>query len=168
MIFGEGLSDRPHRRRGVSPILVRRDAESRSLLAMEMARLCCGNMTSWSAWWRRRSAAEGRNTDRIHGMSSTWSGGKELQENRYDGETEQYYQCARYYNPVMYYGPSGKNSDCNHGADVEKNAQKENVPWSEVHWTDHSTPQHHTNPNQHFFNYKTEEKRKNPCPGRTS
>lgn len=32
-------------------------------------------------------------------------------------------------------------------------ANGRNVPWSEVHWTDHSTPQHHTNPHQHFFNY---------------
>ena len=32
-------------------------------------------------------------------------------------------------------------------------ANGQNVPWSEVHWTDHSTPQHHTNPHQHIFNY---------------
>ena len=76
---------------------------------------------------------------------------------QYDGETEQYYLRARYYNPVtgrfmqedayrgdglnlyaycannpvMYYDPSGESSDCNHGADVEKNAQKENVTGEE-------------------------------------
>lgn len=27
------------------------------------------------------------------------------------------------------------------------------VPWSEVHWTDHGTPHHHTNPHQHIFQY---------------
>jgi len=27
------------------------------------------------------------------------------------------------------------------------------VPWSEVHWTDHGTPHHHTNPHQHIFEY---------------
>jgi len=27
------------------------------------------------------------------------------------------------------------------------------VPWSEVHWTDHGTPYHHTNPHQHIFEY---------------
>ncbi|WP_317233308.1 RHS repeat-associated core domain-containing protein, partial [Serratia fonticola] len=27
------------------------------------------------------------------------------------------------------------------------------VPWSEVHWGDHGTPQHHTNPHQHTFRY---------------
>ena len=32
-------------------------------------------------------------------------------------------------------------------------ANGQNVPWSEVYWTDHSTPQHHTNPHQHIFNY---------------
>lgn len=26
------------------------------------------------------------------------------------------------------------------------------VPWSEVHWTDHGTP-HHPNPHQHIFEY---------------
>ena len=71
---------------------------------------------------------------------------------QYDGETEQYYLRSRYYNPVigrfmqedvyrgdglnlyaycannpvMYYDPSGRNGDCNHGANVEKNAQREN------------------------------------------
>lgn len=29
----------------------------------------------------------------------------------------------------------------------------QNVPWSEVHWTDHGTPKHHTNPHQHIFEY---------------
>ncbi len=72
---------------------------------------------------------------------------------QYDAETEQYYLRARYYNPVigrfmqedtyrgdglnlyaycannpvMYYDPSGRNSDCNHATDAEKNAQQENV-----------------------------------------
>ena len=32
-------------------------------------------------------------------------------------------------------------------------ANGQNVPWSEVHWTDHSTPHHHTNPHQHIFEY---------------
>ena len=32
-------------------------------------------------------------------------------------------------------------------------ANGKNVPWSEVHWTDHSTPQYHTNPHQHIFEY---------------
>lgn len=27
------------------------------------------------------------------------------------------------------------------------------VPWSEVHWTDHGTPHHHKNPHQHIFEY---------------
>jgi len=27
------------------------------------------------------------------------------------------------------------------------------VPWSEVHWTDHGSPHHHTNPHQHIFEY---------------
>ena len=27
------------------------------------------------------------------------------------------------------------------------------VPWSEVHWTDHGTPYHHTNPHHHIFEY---------------
>ena len=27
------------------------------------------------------------------------------------------------------------------------------VPWSEVHWTDHGTPQFHTNPHEHIFEY---------------
>ncbi len=27
------------------------------------------------------------------------------------------------------------------------------VPWSEVHWTDHGSPHHHTNPHQHVFRY---------------
>lgn len=27
------------------------------------------------------------------------------------------------------------------------------VPWSEVHWTDHGMPQHHANPHQHIFEY---------------
>ena len=27
------------------------------------------------------------------------------------------------------------------------------VPWSEVHWTDHGTPHHHTSPHQHIFEY---------------
>ncbi len=27
------------------------------------------------------------------------------------------------------------------------------VPWSEVHWTDHGSPHHHTNPHQHVFQY---------------
>ena len=27
------------------------------------------------------------------------------------------------------------------------------VPWSEVHWTNHGTPQHHANPHQHIFIY---------------
>ncbi|RKI98294.1 RHS repeat-associated core domain-containing protein [bacterium D16-54] len=72
---------------------------------------------------------------------------------QYDVETEQYYLRARYYNPVigrfmqedtyrgdglnlyaycannpvMYYDPSGRNSDCNHATDAEKNTQQENV-----------------------------------------
>ena len=72
---------------------------------------------------------------------------------QYDAETEQYYLRVRYYNPVigrfmqedtyrgdglnlyaycannpvMYYDPSGRNSDCNHATDAEKNAQQENV-----------------------------------------
>ena len=29
----------------------------------------------------------------------------------------------------------------------------QDVPWSEVHWTDHGTPYHHTNPHQHIFEY---------------
>ena len=29
----------------------------------------------------------------------------------------------------------------------------QDVPWSEVHWTDHGTPHHHTNPHQHIFEY---------------
>ena len=32
-------------------------------------------------------------------------------------------------------------------------ANGQNVPWSEVHWTDHGTPHHHTNPHQHIFEY---------------
>ena len=32
-------------------------------------------------------------------------------------------------------------------------ANGQNVPWSEVHWTDHGTPYHHTNPHQHIFEY---------------
>ena len=32
-------------------------------------------------------------------------------------------------------------------------ANGHDVPWSEVHWTDHDTPQHHTNPHQHIFEY---------------
>ena len=27
------------------------------------------------------------------------------------------------------------------------------VPWSEVHWTDHGTPNNHSNPHQHIFEY---------------
>ena len=27
------------------------------------------------------------------------------------------------------------------------------VPWSEVHWTDHGTSQFHTNPHEHIFEY---------------
>lgn len=27
------------------------------------------------------------------------------------------------------------------------------VPWSEVHWTDHGTPHHHPSPHQHIFEY---------------
>ena len=27
------------------------------------------------------------------------------------------------------------------------------VPWSEVHRTDHGTPHHHVNPHQHIFEY---------------
>ncbi len=30
------------------------------------------------------------------------------------------------------------------------------VPWSEVHWTDHGTPHHHTSPHQHVFEYNTD------------
>ena len=30
----------------------------------------------------------------------------------------------------------------------------QDVPWSEVHWTDHGTPHHHMNPHQHIFEYK--------------
>lgn len=37
-------------------------------------------------------------------------------------------------------------------------ANGQNVPWSEIHWTDHGTPHHHTNPHQHIFEY-------NPCKG---
>lgn len=32
-------------------------------------------------------------------------------------------------------------------------ANGKGVPWSEVHWTDHGTPHHHTNPHQHIFEY---------------
>ena len=32
-------------------------------------------------------------------------------------------------------------------------ANGQNVPWSEVHWGDHGTPHHHTNPHQHIFEY---------------
>ena len=32
-------------------------------------------------------------------------------------------------------------------------ANGQNVPWSEIHWTDHGTPHHHTNPHQHIFEY---------------
>ena len=28
-----------------------------------------------------------------------------------------------------------------------------NVPWSEVHWTNHGTPQYHANPHQHIFKF---------------
>ena len=49
-----------------------------------------------------------------------------MQEDAYRGDgLNLYAYCAN--NPVMYYDPSGESSDCNHGADVEKNAQKENV-----------------------------------------
>ena len=30
-------------------------------------------------------------------------------------------------------------------------ANGQNIPWSEVLWTDHGTPYHHTNPHQHVF-----------------
>ena len=33
-------------------------------------------------------------------------------------------------------------------------ANGEDVPWSEVHWTDHGTPEYHSNPHQHIFEYK--------------
>ncbi len=33
-------------------------------------------------------------------------------------------------------------------------ANGQNVPWSEVHWTDHGAPHHHTNPHQHIFEYR--------------
>jgi RHS repeat-associated protein len=32
-------------------------------------------------------------------------------------------------------------------------ANGQNVPWSEVHWSDHGDPKHHTNPHQHIFEY---------------
>ncbi|QNU65818.1 hypothetical protein EHE19_013025 [Ruminiclostridium herbifermentans] len=35
-------------------------------------------------------------------------------------------------------------------------ANGQNVPLSEVHWTDHCTPQYHTNPHQHIFTYEWE------------
>ena len=72
---------------------------------------------------------------------------------QYDAEMEQYYLRARYYNPmigrfmqedtyrgdglnlyaycannpVMYYDPSGRNSDCNHARGAKENTQQENV-----------------------------------------
>ncbi len=42
------------------------------------------------------------------------------------------------------------------GNPIPLNKQKVNghdVPWGEVHWTDHGTPYHHTNPHQHIFEY---------------
>ncbi len=36
-------------------------------------------------------------------------------------------------------------------------ANGKNVPLSEVHWTDHGTPSHHTNPHQHVFEYKPDQ-----------
>ena len=35
----------------------------------------------------------------------------------------------------------------------KQNINGQNVPWSEVHWTDNGTPHHHTNPHQHIFEY---------------
>jgi hypothetical protein len=35
-------------------------------------------------------------------------------------------------------------------------ANGQNVPWSEVHWTDHGTPKYHVNPHQHIFTYEWE------------
>jgi len=32
-------------------------------------------------------------------------------------------------------------------------ANGQDVPWSEIHWSDHGTPQFHTNPHQHIFEY---------------
>jgi len=32
-------------------------------------------------------------------------------------------------------------------------ANGQNIPWSEVHWSDHGDPKHHTNPHQHIFEY---------------
>lgn len=32
-------------------------------------------------------------------------------------------------------------------------ANGKNVPWSEVHWGDHGTPEYHANPHQHEFIY---------------
>ena len=33
----------------------------------------------------------------------------------------------------------------------------QDVPWSEVHWTDHGTPHHHTSPHQHILEYKPDQ-----------
>lgn len=32
-------------------------------------------------------------------------------------------------------------------------ANGKNVPWSEVHWGDHGTPEYHVSPHQHEFIY---------------
>ena len=36
---------------------------------------------------------------------------------------------------------------------VKPSANGYDVPWSEVHWTDHGTSQFHTNPHEHIFEY---------------
>ena len=46
-------------------------------------------------------------------------------------------------------------------------ANGHDVPLSEVHWTDHGTPHHHTNPHQHVFEYNPDKGgwiRKGPTP----
>lgn len=32
-------------------------------------------------------------------------------------------------------------------------ANGHDIPWSEVHWTNHGKPQFHTNPHEHIFKY---------------
>jgi hypothetical protein len=52
--------------------------------------------------------------------------GRFMQEDTYRGDgLNLYAYCAN--NPVMYYDPSGRNTNCNHTTNAEENVQQENV-----------------------------------------
>lgn len=57
--------------------------------------------------------------------------GRFMQEDAYRGDgLDLYAYCAD--DPVMYHDPSGRNATCDHAADAEENAQRENVTKEET------------------------------------